>query len=196
MTDSFVLTPLLQPGLFGNNNNEFTALEHFPADPYTTGVNQTQVDMDNLDKLLCPATEEAYARQRGHDFSVPLYHYRYHGEFPNLNPFAWLGSYHAAELPLVFGTYALVEPGDGAFAQQRATADEAAVSEYMQGAWVAFAKDPAGGLAAYDGWPTWRPGNDTDGLVELGVDNKTGAVFSPSDSYVGLCASMGYNVGP
>lgn len=97
---------------------------------------------------------------------------------------------------MVFGTYGLTEPSNSLFPYEAPTADEAAVSAYMQGAWVAFAKDPANGLANYDKWPTWTPGNKTNGLVELGVNNKSGTVFAPSDSYVSLCLSLGYDVGP
>jgi cholinesterase len=188
------------PGLFGCNNDEFTALAPLPSDPYTMGVDTTQVEMGNLVTMICPLTEEVYTRQLGTNFSAPLYHYRYFGQFPNLNPFPWLGSYHAAELPLVFGTYNMSEPADSKLREHPpSTEDERAVSEYMQGAWVAFAKNPAKGLAGYGsegGWPLWRPGNGTDGLVELGVGNKSGAVFAKSDSYVGPCKALGFNVGP
>lgn len=76
------------------------------------------------------------------------------------------------------------------------TADEAAASRYMQAAWLAFAKDPTNGLKNFDGWPTWTPGNVTNGLVGLCVNSKPGAVFLPSGSYDGACRGLGYNVGP
>ena len=96
----------------------------------------------------------------------------------------------------MFGTYAQPEPSYSKFPYQAPTNDEDAVSAYMQGAWVAFAKDPVNGLKKYDNWPTWSPGNQTNGLVELGVNNKSGAVFVPSDSFVQTCAGLGFNVGP
>jgi hypothetical protein len=96
----------------------------------------------------------------------------------------------------VFGTYALNETTTSAMQYVPFTADEAATSTYMQAAWVAFAKDPATGLKNLDCWPTWTAGNGTNGLVELGVDSKLGAVFVPSDSYDGACRGLGYNVGP
>lgn len=144
--------------------------------------------------MNCPLVQEAYTRQLGQNFTVPLYHYRYFGEWPNINPFPWLGAFHSAELPLVFGTYALKEPADSKFPYEAPTAEEAATSKYMQAAWVAFAKDPANGLLEY-GWPQWRPGNQTNGLVQLGVNNKTGAVFAPSSSYISECPALGFNVG-
>jgi cholinesterase len=99
--------------------------------------------------MICPLTQEAWTRQLGHNSTVPLYHYRYFGEFPNVNPFPWLGAYHASELPLVFGTYGLTEPEGSQFPYEVPTENEAAVSAYMQGAWVAFAKDPVNGLMGY-----------------------------------------------
>jgi carboxylesterase type B len=66
-----------------------------------------------------------------------------------VNPFPWLGAYHASELPLVFGTYGLTEPEGSQFPYEVPTENEAAVSAYMQGAWVAFAKDPVNGLMGY-----------------------------------------------
>lgn len=146
--------------------------------------------------MICPLTEEAYTRQLGHNSSVPLYHYRYFGTFPNMNPFDWLGAYHSSELPLVFGSYFLTEPSNSLFPYMAPTAEEAAVSEYIQGAWVAFAKDPANGLVNYDAWPQWFPGNSTNGLVELAVNDAGNATFVPSDSFVGRCGSLGFNVGP
>ncbi|KAH8649186.1 Alpha/Beta hydrolase protein [Xylariales sp. PMI_506] len=184
------------PGLFGNNDNEFAALVSFPADPYTIGVNQTQVDYLDFIDMVCPLTEEVYTRQLGHNFTVPVYHYRYFGVWDNINPFSWLGSYHSAELPMVFGTYALPEPAGSPFPNHSTTPEEVAVSTYMQAAWVAFAKDPANGLKNFDNWPTWTPGNGTNGLVELGFNNQSGAVFSPSDSYAWACIGLGFSVGP
>ncbi|QQK47415.1 Acetylcholinesterase, insect [Penicillium digitatum] len=36
---------------------------------------------------------------------VPTWRYLYHGNFRNLSPTPWLGAYHGAEIPVVFGTY-------------------------------------------------------------------------------------------
>jgi hypothetical protein len=46
------------------------------------------------------------------------------------------------------------------------------------------------------GWPKWTPGNGTNAWVELGVGNKSAPVLVSSDSFVGMCPGLGYNVGP
>jgi hypothetical protein len=61
---------------------------------------------------IYPLTEEASTRQLGQKSTVPLDHYHYFGEFPNMNPFLGVGAYHASELPLAVGTYGLTEPDD------------------------------------------------------------------------------------
>jgi carboxylesterase type B len=112
-----------------------------------------------------------------------------------MNPSPWVGACHAFEIPLVVGTYGLTKSEGSWFPCEAPTKDEKVVSEYMQGAWVAFAKDPVDGLLTY-GWPKWTPGNGTDALAELGMGNKSGAVFAPSDIFVGMCGSLVYYVGP
>ena len=58
------------------------------------------------------------------------------------------------------------------------TTNEIAFGKYVQGAWVAFARDPLHGLSNY-GWPLYNP--ITSSLVQLGgLLNQTGAVFGPT----------------
>lgn len=132
---------------------------------------------------------------------VPVWRARYFGEWPNLNPLEWLGAYHSSEwiawlfffplfffalgretdgdagdLPMVFGTSDLLGPN---------TALEKQTSEYMQGAWVAFAKDPENGLKDQYAWPTYE--TETDSLVQLGYEGNAEAVFAKGDAYDGDC---------
>lgn len=76
---------------------------------------------------------------RYHAQYVPTtWQYRYFGNFPsgfgNLNT----APSHGTEIPQVFGTYA----------KTRATPEQIESSKYIQGAWVAFAKDPASPMLA------------------------------------------------
>lgn len=60
---------------------------------------------------------------------------------------------------------------------------ERETSRYYQGAWVAFAKDPVGGLVDY-GWPEYEAEGET--LVKLG-NGSVEAVFARGDLYDGGC---------
>lgn len=58
------------------------------------------------------------------------------------------------------------------------TSTEIALGKYVQGAWVAFARDPVNGLRNY-GWPVFNPVSAS--LVQLGnVFNQSGATFGQS----------------
>lgn len=90
-----------------------------------------------------------------------------------------LGAYHSSEIPIVFGTY-----NSSAFtAAEPATKVEIALSQYVQSAWVAFARDPANGLANGPfGWPLYSP--NTTSIARLGsADNQTGVVFGSSEMF-------------
>jgi hypothetical protein len=62
---------------------------------------------------------------------------QFNATFPNLETFPKAGVYHASEIRLIFGTM-----NHGRVAS---TPTEEALSEFMQGAWARFAKDPWGG---------------------------------------------------
>ncbi|KAL6706357.1 hypothetical protein ACN47E_005647 [Coniothyrium glycines] len=71
---------------------------------------------------------------------IPTWRYYFNASFYNTQGFPALGSYHASEIPLVFGTYN----------QVNTTTQEYALSQTLQGAWAKFAKNPARG-------PGWNP---------------------------------------
>ena len=100
------------------------------------------------------------------------------GIFPDLSALPELRAYHSSEIPLVFG--ALPTP-NATTNTPPPTADELALSSYMQGAWVSFARDPAKGLLNY-GWPLYNTDikSNATTLVQLGgFYNRTGASFVP-----------------
>lgn len=75
-----------------------------------------------------------------------MYRYLYAGNFTNISPDAFLGAYHEAELPLLFGTFEDFR-GD-ATEQQRET------SVAMQDSWLALAASGVMGMDAV-GWPRY-----------------------------------------
>lgn len=92
------------------------------------------------------------------------------GIFPDISSRSDLRAFHTSEIPIVFGTY------NASSAKVPATQIEIALSQYVQHAWVAFAKDPEQGLVNF-GWPTYTPNTNT--LAQLGnFINQTGVVFT------------------
>lgn len=160
------------PLLAGNTNEEGQTLGATYSEDGSP-PNQTAVDLAT-NRTACGVSRAAQARA---DHDVPVWRWRYHGYFPNLQPLPWLRSYHSSELPLVFGTSPLLGPD---------TEQEKQTSRYMQDAWVAFAKDPVNGLSRY-GWPTYVADEDT--LIELALEGAVEAVFAKGDTYDETCAS-------
>lgn len=67
------------------------------------------------------------------------------------------------------------------------TTEQNAISDYIQGAWAAFAKDPVNGLANYGGgWPQYDSGKET--LVRLGYNNQTGTDLATGGEYDSYCS--------
>jgi cholinesterase len=152
-------TPANVPMLIGNNNYEGGL---FRTEFALSGLFFPDVFWDdfNLQEFTCPAGIRANASIAA---KIPIWRYRYMGVFPNLAISTEAGTWHAAEIPMLFNTAPLAPPS---------TPEQVSIGNYMRGAWTAFAKDPKTGLTNY-GWPTYNTSGDT--LVRLAYDNITGA---------------------
>ncbi|KAL3424171.1 carboxylesterase [Phlyctema vagabunda] len=168
-----------RPVLIGNNDYEaglfITTLgltgTTFPASVW---------DTFNLDTFTCPAAVRA-AYSAAAD--VPTWRYRYFGEFPNLRIAPGSGAWHGAEIPLIFNNTPLIPA---------ATEAEVSISNYLRGAWAAFAKDPVNGLDGYEGgWPQYQPEQET--LIRLGYNNITGTNLALPSLYDAGCAGIPVN---
>jgi len=169
-------TPAKIPVLIGNNNYEGglfrteLALQNitFP-DPFW--------DLFNLQEFTCPTGIRANVSLAA---GIPTWRYRYFGVFPDLAVSSEAGTWHAAELPILFDTMP-ANPGP--------TTAEISIANYMRGAWAAFAKDPAKGLSTYgDGWPVYDPSKDT--LIRLAYNNVTGTNVASPWVYDEFCADV------
>jgi len=127
-------------------------------------------DILTLTGFTCPAGVAARNRVNA---GVPTWRYQYQAIFPDISTRPDLRAFHSSEIPIVFGTFdAILVPPP--------TLVELALSRYVQGAWVAFARDPARGLLNY-GWPRYNP--NTSSLALLGnAANATGVVFGRGQS--------------
>lgn len=93
----------------------------------------------------------------------PVWRYQYDGVFPDISYFPDAGAFQTSEIPSVWGTYPLAD------VYGKVTANQIALSKYMQGAWANFAKNPTGG----PGWPKLGSNGGVE-LGELGGDNPSG----------------------
>ncbi|KAH7397702.1 carboxylesterase [Cadophora sp. MPI-SDFR-AT-0126] len=167
-------TPASIPVLVGSNDYEAGM---FRTQLALGGVAFADSDWDemNLASYTCPTGKRANTSILANN---PTWRYRFHGVFPNINISSEGGAYHGAELTLLFGTESQLEPS---------TAEEDAFTEYLKGAWVAFAKDPVAGLSTYEGgWPTYDPAGET--LVRLGFENRVGTNLAFPELYDAGCA--------
>ncbi|EXJ81374.1 hypothetical protein A1O3_07665 [Capronia epimyces CBS 606.96] len=99
----------------------------------------------------CPA---AILANDSHTAGFPTWRYYFNTTFANTQLYPGVGVYHGSEIGLVWGTYP----------RANATAEERALSQYLQTAWATFAKNPAGG-------PSWTG-------VPLVADLGTGGVLN------------------
>ncbi|KAH8653790.1 Alpha/Beta hydrolase protein [Xylariales sp. PMI_506] len=129
------------PAIIGINQHEFN--EAAPLGPL---YNQSTSDKATNSTFLCTAAHTSRLRQSN---SQITYRYRYDGNFSNISPPIYPGAYHAAELPLLFGT-----AGDY---HGPSTSQENRVSQTMQDLWLEFAQDPENGLRKV-GWGPYSEG--------------------------------------
>lgn len=164
-------TPVKLPMMLGNNNYEAGL---FRTEFALDGITYPDAFWDtfNLQEFTCPAGIRANASVAAGN---PTWRYRYFGVFPDLAISTEAGTWHAAEVPLLFDT---VPPVPGP------TKQEIAIGNYMRGAWAAFAKDPVNGLTAY-GWPLYNASAPT--LIRLAYNNQTGTNAALPSLYDAAC---------
>ncbi|KAF5494471.1 Acylcarnitine hydrolase [Colletotrichum siamense] len=161
--------PIQIPLLIGTNTNEGAAVV-----PYNfTGTNTATELPSDLAKvaqgfalnLQCTTLEEVRLRSEA---GATTYQYLYAGNFTNISPLPWLGAYHTAELPLIFGTHDIDGPS---------TDFEKRVSERMQDLYLQFAIDPENGLRSA-GWPAATAQLNQSRLIEWAAGHKAEQVIT------------------
>jgi acetylcholinesterase len=101
------------------------------------------------------------------DVDVPVFRFQHAGIFPNLNPFKWLGAYHASDIPISFATYGLLDH------VANSTTFEAEVSRSTQDHILAFVKDPYHGPQKTMGWMPLVASDPHGGdLIRSGANGK------------------------
>ena len=96
---SLTTHPLPQPQLLGNNHNE---QGYYIIPAYGRGINTTLAQQSQflLESFTCPNAFEARARAA---HGVPVWLYRYFGDWPNTQLYPTSGAYHGTEMQMLFG---------------------------------------------------------------------------------------------
>jgi cholinesterase len=145
------------PMLIGNTNNEggIYRLLPFSNPEFLEGVPPGVWDGVNKIGWTCPSSNSARARLSG---NVPVWRYRYFGEFVNSVVTPAAGAWHGSELFTLFGTTKYVTNVDE-------TPEQTQLGKYMRGAWGAFIRDPYIGLTRYN-WPVYNPDSESKVQIE------------------------------
>lgn len=165
-----------KPMLLGNNDYEAGLIKIIFQ---SMGKTQSLVQWAilNLQTFTCPVGAAAQYRASN---KVPVWRYRYFGEFPNLrltiDPSS--GAWHGSEITTVFGTAELAGLPN--------TPPETAISRYVMSAWASFAKNPTRALSqAPFSWPQYNP--QSNSLIRIAYDNQTTASFVAPVTYDYAC---------
>ena len=168
------------PYLAGNNDNE-DGFYHIAAAGQMINLTAEQWQLWDLEGFTCATAVEAAARVKA---GVPMYRYRYFGDWPNLRLYPGSGAYHGSDLHMIFGGIEdIIGPG------MPNTRYENWTKEYMMWAWASFVRDPADGLAREACWPRYDPAGNT--LVRLAFGNYPGPSFVGPGIYDNLCPKNG-----
>ena len=163
------LEQFLNATFSGQPTLQSALLAAYPLSVYGSDYHAIAAVVTDL-TFTCPATALAnYAVVNG---SYQAWQYYYNASFPNTQLFPDAGVYHSSEIPEVFGTYPVVN----------ATAQETALSRYMQGAWARFSKVPSTG----PGWPRLGTNHGVN-LGDLGPNGNFGEVTISRDRVTAVC---------
>jgi carboxylesterase type B len=144
------------PALVSDTSNEQSSLIEYPVNNLSSGPNRTDIDKGTLSDFICPAFNTSNVRA---DNNLTTYRYQYVGNYSNITPYTWMGAYHGADIPMIFGSYNLT--GGATDSQQK-------VAENMQDYIFAFLADPDCGLERLGWLPTGKPEAEGSMMVRFG----------------------------
>ncbi|KAF4475771.1 triacylglycerol lipase V precursor [Fusarium agapanthi] len=172
------------PLLIGTNTNEGAAVIPFNFPGYKTATeipaNLKLIANGFGLNLQCTTLKENRMRSEA---GARTFQYLYAGNFTNISPLPWLGAYHTAELPLIFGTHEIEGPS---------TKFERKVSERMQDLYLRFASDPVHRLEK-DGWPATQAQLGRSKLVKWAGNGKVEQIVG-AKKLIDECAKNGFAV--
>lgn len=132
-----------------------------------------------LSSFTCPNMFQAEQRRA---YNVPVWQYRYFGDWDNLRLYNGSGAYHGTDLEMVFGN-------DDTVSGIPSSKAENDTRDFMGHAWALFAADPGTGLRKL-GWQTYNAEAEDESLVLLAYGNQPRAVFASSREYDAPCSAV------
>ncbi|KAI1874145.1 uncharacterized protein JN550_002724 [Neoarthrinium moseri] len=128
----------------------------------------------------CATAAEGHYRSA---LGIPTYRFRYMADWENTRLYnsPSSGAYHGVEIHMVTGNSELVS----GMAPVAAQAD---LTRTLIGRWWWFAADAATGLTNAFGWPHYKPGAPTLGL--LGIGNSASIDFVGASTYDSVCPTL------
>ena len=166
----------------GHNDNE-AGYYKIPAFSQGVTLSTEQWQQFNDGGFTCPI---AFAAHHRSSYNIPIWRYRYYGDWPNLRLYGpsqgngneeGSGAYHGADVEMIFGGSEDVSGLPKSEAQRK-------MERVMMKAWADFARDPREGLE----WPVYDPAKST--LVRLGYGNRGEATFVRPDVYDYVCSNF------
>ena len=166
------------PYLVGNTGNEDGFYRVSAAGQNVTLTDKQWQTFDS-EGFTCAARDEAVARRA---VGVPIWRYRYVGDWENLRLYPDSGAYHGVDLHMIFGA-----GEDVVGSAYPNSPEEISTIKYMMRAWAGFVKDPAKGLSEKIKWPLFNPYWRT--LIILGNKKNTGFGAAVPSVWDGHCPS-------
>ncbi|CAN9411816.1 unnamed protein product [Alternaria alternata] len=164
------------PYFHGHNDHE-QGYYVIPAFAQGRNVTEQQASQFLLESFVCPISYEARARV---DAGVPMWVYRYYGDWDNTRLYPTSGAYHGTELHMILG-------GSADASGLPETQVQKDTVRLVQRAVAAFTEDPKEGLTKL-GWPVFDPEKKSWG--EIAVDNKAKVTFAKPEKYDAHCGNI------
>ena len=163
--------------LLGNTNEEYG---YYKIPAFANGIVPTtqQVVWFLLESFTCPNSYEASRRR---DQNVPVWQYRYFGDWDNVRLYPDSGAYHGSDLHMIFGASGDVSGIAPSEAEKQTT-------QLMQHAWAAFCNDPTNGLTKVMNWPKFDPNQKS--LIRLAYQNNPKPDFVKPETYDSPCSTI------
>jgi carboxylesterase type B len=156
---------------------------------YPIGKNGLNSGYDVISQIMsdytfgCPAYVLSDDSARG---GYPTWRYYFNATFPNLQKFPNAGVYHSSEIELVFGTYGTLNTD---VSKRLSNPSERQVSEFMQGSWARFARDPESGPSS----PGWNLVGTAH--TDTAVLRPQGVAFLRPNEVIPTCSLFGLSSG-